>query len=479
MGDPFTAAHVEPGYIAPMLNPSVHAARRAALMQALGRPVLLMGNGNRAANLPMNSVPFRQDSTFLYYVGCDLPGVAALIEPAGTTLFTTPPAPDDALWHGEVHTLAQQAERYGVDEAAAIDTLEQRVAGLSPAVLAVGDEDANRRATALTGTPLRFGSKPGDSDLIDVIIAHRRRKSDDELDELRRAAAASVIAHRTVMSATHPGVHERELAALFQASLAARGCGLGYGIILSQRGEVLHNFEQRDLLESGRLLLLDGGGEVDTGYGVDITRTWPVSGVFSPRQRAAYEAVLAAQAAAIEACRPGVRYREVHLTSARVLAQFLLDERLVHGSIDAVVENGAHAAFYPHGVGHHLGLDVHDLENFGDRPSYPAGRGRDPQFGLSYLRLDLPLERGWVVTVEPGFYIIPALLEDPAFRERLGGLVDFDRALTWSGFGGIRIEDDVAITSSTPEVLTGALEKSVAAVEARVGSGQRPLERLC
>jgi len=211
---------------------------------------------------------------------------------------------------------------------------------------------------------------------------------------------------------------------------------------------------------------------------VDITRTWPVSGTFTPRQRAAYDAVLAAQLAGIAAAQVGVRNRVVHDASSRVLTEWLCSEGLITTSPDLAFERHAHALFFPHGIGHHLGLDVHDLENFGDRSSYPPGQGRPEPFGTRYLRLDLPLKADWVITVEPGFYVVPAILEDPDLVAQFGDIVDFDKARSWYGFGGIRIEDDVLITPDGPDVLT-AVPKHPDEVEALVGSGMSAEERLC
>ncbi len=343
--------------------------------------------------------------------------------------------------------------------------------------LAVADEDRNRQVSAWVGQPLVFGQEHGHEALIDAVIAMRRAKGPDEIEAMCQAARASERAFRAVIAATQPGSHERSLAALFHAVLAIQGHTTGYDTILSQSGEVLHNHRHDQRLQAGRMVLLDGGGEGPHGYGVDITRTWPVSGSFAPRQRAAYEAVLEAQLSAIDACTVGRDYRDVHDAACRVLARWLKDEGLLKVGVDEAIERQAHAVFYPHGTGHHLGLDVHDLENFGDRPSYPSGKGRSGLFGLSYLRLHLPLEEGWVVTIEPGFYVVPAILHDAALRERLNDAVDFERAEDWLGFGGIRIEDDVHITAKGPQVLT-AVPKSVVDIEALVGSGPTAEERL-
>jgi Xaa-Pro aminopeptidase len=420
----------------------------------------------------MNELPFRQDSTFLYFTGCTLPDAYAWLDHDGCTLFLPEPADDDDLWHGHVDDLETQRQRYGVEHVAPVSTLSERLLRGRPRTLAIADTSKNRQLSKWTGQPLTFGKHHGDPELVSAVIAMRRTKSAFELDEMRRAAELTAGAHRFVMAASKPGVHERALTALFEAYIAVREGTLGYATILTQRGEVLHNHAHDAALEAGRLLLLDGGAERASGYGADVTRTWPVSGRFTPRQRAAYDAVLESQQQAIAACRVGVRYREVHDTACRVLARFLLDEGLLHNiSVDDAVERGAHALFFPHGIGHLLGLDVHDLENFGDLPAYPPGQGRPEPFGTRYLRLDLPLEAGWAVTIEPGFYVAPAILGHAELRERFRDVLRVDALEPWMGFGGIRIEDDVVITNGDPEVLTEGAPKDPDAVEQLVGSG--------
>lgn len=462
-----------------MITPAHFADRRRRLSRLVEGPVLLGGIGDRARNLPMNLLPFRQDSHFLYLTGCDLPGAAALIEGGRLTLFLPYPDEDDALWHGPGPTPEARGAAWGADAVRPIEELEAAVSGLPVLTLAVSDPAVNARLSAITGRPLRFGREPGDLPLVDAMIALRRAKAPEELDAMRAAATLTVEAHRAAMRATRPGVSERALAALFEGYLAARGATTGYSTILTQRGEILHNHDHNGILEAGRLLLLDAGAELPSGYGADLTRTWPVSGRFEPRQRAAYEAVLEAQRAAIAACRPGVRYRAVHDAASLVLARFLADEGLIRVAPEVAVEIGAHALFYPHGTGHHLGLDVHDLEAFGDRPSYPPGQGRPAQFGTRNLRLDLPLEVDWVVTIEPGFYVVPEILADATLHAALGDAIDWERARGWIGFGGIRIEDDVRITAEGTEVLSAALEREPAEVEALVGAGIDLREALC
>ena len=451
-------------------------ARRADLMRRVARPVLLMGTGTRARNLPMNHVPFRQDSTFLYYIGAAIPDVAALITERGTTLYIAPQHPDDPLWHGDMERHEAVAARLGIDHVAPPEQLAADVASRAPATLAIADHIVNQQASALTGADLVFGQRHGDSDLVQAVIEMRRTKSDEEIDAMREAATVSAYAHTMCMRATVAGRSERSLAALFRATLNARGFALGYDTILTQRGEVLHNHAHDGVLTHGNMVLLDGGGEHAhgpfAGLGADITRTWPVSGTFTGRQRAAYDAVLESQRVSIAACRPGVRYREVHDAGCRVLAQFMLDEGLLSNiSVDDAVTRGAHALVFPHGMGHLLGMDVHDLENFGDLPAYPPGQGRPEPFGTRYLRLDLPLEPGWVVTVEPGFYIVPAILRNTELLHRFKDCFDVTALHPWQGFGGIRIEDDGLVTDGAPDVLSTAVPKDPDTMCELVGTG--------
>ena len=462
------------------MTPQTFRARRAELVRRMGgRAVLLVGTNDNPRTSPYMGYGHRQDSTFWYFTGCERPGAAALIDGDGCTLYVDAPADDDDLWHGHVETLDGLRDQYGVERVADAATLADACAGRRLATLSTHDRTRTELAQTLARTTLSYGSANGDDALIDAVIAMRRVKSDEEIAEHRLAADATAVAFRAAMASTHVGGNEAHVAALFDAVLAARGCTTGYHSIVTVRGEVLHNPHYTNSFQDGDLLLLDGGGErMDSGYGVDITRTWPVDGRFSGRQRAAYDAVLASQLEAIDICRPGTRYRDVHLKSAEVLARWLLDEGLLRGSLEAVMESHAAAAFFPHGVGHLLGLDTHDLEQFWDRAGYAPGRERSDAFGTCYLRMDLDLEPGFLFTIEPGFYVVPGILRNPALHAAWGDLVNWDEAARWIGFGGIRIEDDVLCTEGAPDVLTRDTPKSVEDVEALVGSGVPALERL-
>ncbi|HNC97786.1 MAG TPA: aminopeptidase P family protein, partial [Myxococcota bacterium] len=454
------------------------AARRAALHRLTGAPVLLVNNGERPRNLPMNRLPFRSDSSFLYFTGCSQPGAAALIENGACTLFLEAPAPDDALWHGAMPGLAEQAAAVGAEHVAPLEELEsacKKHANLL--ALSVPDADMTALAGRLTGLPLAYPGKNPDK-LVDAIIQLRRRRDAWEIAEQRKAAVITTKAHLAAMRGTRVGGHERHVAALFDGVLAAEGATSGYHSIVTVRGEVLHNHHYIHPLQAGDLLLLDGGAEIDSGYSSDVTRTWPVTGRFDGRQAAMYSLCLAAQKWGIEQVRPGTRYRDIHFGCMKIIATGLREEGLLRCSAEEAVETGAVGLFFPHGVGHLLGLDVHDLENFGDRPAYAPGRVRPTQFGARYLRMDLDLEPGIVLTIEPGIYFVPAILHDPALRAEHRDRVHFEKAESFLGFGGIRIEDDVLVTEGAPEVLTAAIPKEIAALEAVVGTGLSAGERF-
>ncbi len=461
------------------------AFRRKRFLAGLESPVLLMAGGLLARNYPANVFPFRADGNFLYFFQRPEPGSAAFFDPADgkVTLFLTERTVADALWHGAMEPFAEVKARQGVDAVLAVEELEQQIAALAKGrqvrSLAVADPKATARARAITGEALDFDDPKwvGDGALLERIAKLRLHKDADELAEMRRLVPITREAHLLAMQHSKPGVTEQFLAGQVAGAFARGGCTAAYNTILSVRGEVLHNNEHRNTLRQGDIVLLDAGAEsVDTGYCNDVTRDWPVGGAFTPEGRDVYELVLQSEVDAIAAVKPGVRYRDLHLRAARVLAEGLVKLGLLVGDADGLVESGAHAIFFPHGLGHQLGLDVHDLEAFGDRIHYPGGRTRSTQFGTQYLRMDMDLEEGMTFTIEPGLYFVPAILHSPELRERFKTQVNWTAAQKFlamnggRGFGGIRIEDDVVCTKSGVEVLTASIPKTRAEIESIAGS---------
>lgn len=464
-----------------------HKRRRAEFLASLDGPVLLFAGGQMSRNYPHNWWPFRADSTFLFFFADPEPDAAVLFDPKDetVTLFLPERTQADALWHGAVPSFAEIKKGVGVSDVQKRSDLasfvQKKVGKRKVRTLAVADHRTTREAAKVTGEALDFDdpTKVGDPQLIAKVAALRLRRHPDELAEMRAAAAVTRTAHQAAMAHTRAGLFEYEITGQVEGVFARHGCKPAYNTICSVRGEVLHNTTSRNLMLETDLLLLDAGAETRSGYCADVTRTWPVGGTFSPEARDVYDVVLAAEKAAIAAVKPGARYRDVHFTACRTIADGLASMGLLKGSPDTLVESGAHALFFPHGVGHLLGLDVHDMEVFGDQVHYGKGRGRSDQFGTRYLRLDLDLEPGMCFTIEPGIYFVPAILRDAAFKKQWKGQVDFKKAETFlsmhglRGFGGIRIEDDVLCTEKGADVLTAAIPKERAAVEALVGSAAR------
>lgn len=465
------------------LDPTALAARRTRLSRALGgAPALIASGAPTPRTYLANPYPFRAASHFLYLVGLHLPGAFLLLEDDAATLFVAPPAPDDELWHGPSPGPAELAAAIGCSVRAEGE-LKRLLEGREVATLPAIDAPTRERQSELLGRPIRYGSvarrptadaplSPADARdaaLADAMIALRLVHDDAAIRGLRDAAEGTAAAHLAGMRATRPGLREHAIRAAMESALLARGMGTSYASIVTVHGEVLHAHSYDHTLHDGDLLLADVGAETEGGWAGDVTRTWPVGGRFSPTQRTIYELVLTAQRAAIDRVGPGVRYLDVHLAAARAIARGLVDLGILRGDPDELVHEGAHAIFFPHGVGHLLGLDVHDMEDLGDRAGYAEGRSRSAQFGLSYLRLDRDLAPGNCVTIEPGFYAVPAILRSPELAALAKDRVDRGELERYSDVRGIRIEDDVLVTETGREVLTAAIPKSVAEVEASVG----------
>ncbi len=464
------------------LPASVFARRRAALRERLAEaPALLFAGGMRARNYPANPFPYRADSHFLYLVGAGIPDAALLLHDGRAELFAPVQDEDDPLWHGPQPGPEHIARATGVSRVRPWGELAAAVqeAGGAARVSTLPSMDPLTRHQQCSllerswpagSTPTAEALGPPDLALADAMISLRIHHDDGALELIRRAVEGTTAAHRAGMAATRPGRFERDIRAAMEGELLARGTIPAYPSIITVRGEILHNTSYFHPLGEQDLVLADVGGECE-GWATDVTRTWPVRGRFSAGQRALYDIVLQSQRDAIAMVKPGVRYRDVHLTACRTLARGLVDEGLLHGDPDSLVERGAHAIFFPHGVGHLMGLDVHDMEDLGDRAGYAPGRTRSAQFGLGYLRLDRDLEPGMIVTIEPGLYLVPAILE----REALIGPFVADGSFKpgalerFADVRGIRIEDDVLCTTTDPEVLTAAIPKDAAAVEAAVG----------
>jgi Xaa-Pro aminopeptidase len=438
--------------------------RRRNLAQFVDFPVLLWSGSRSPRNFRANQYPFRASSHFLYFVGLPIESAVVVIEGDRLTLFWDEPPATAALWHGKTPSRREIAERIGADQAYSMAALGS-LSGLSEAGT-VGLTSGSVQVDLL-GREL---GNAADRAVAEAIVQVRLRQDEGAIEQIQQAVGVTIDAHRAGMVATRGAKTEAMVRAAMEQVILARGMTTAYNSIVTGHGEVLHNEDYHHGIAPGDLLLADVGAETPLGWAADVTRTWPVSGQFSPTQRDLYEVVLAANLGAIAAVRPGVEYRDVHLLACGILAEGLVSLGILRGNPEDLVAQDAHALFFPHGIGHLLGLDVHDMEDLGDVAGYAAGRTRSDRFGLGYLRLDRPLEAGMVVTIEPGFYQVPALLEDPERRERFASLVDWERLGQFSDCRGIRIEDDLLVTAGGAVVLTGDLEKSVGAIEALMGA---------
>jgi Xaa-Pro aminopeptidase len=323
------------------------------------------------------------------------------------------------------------------------------------------------KITALLGIKPTMVAAYRSEPLHKAVVAQRNIKSAGEVEEIERAIGVSRQMYLTAMAAARPGKHEYEVVAEIMRVAKANGCDPSFPIICSVHGETLHNHHHANLMQKGDVMVLDSGVETPNRYASDITRTIPVGGTFTAQQRQIYEMVLRAQLASIKAIKPGVPYKDVHLLAARSFATDLKAAGLMKGDVGEAVAAGAHALFFPHGLGHMIGLDVHDLENIGEQyVGYEPGVERSQQFGLGYLRLGRTLKPGFVLTVEPGLYFIPQLIDQWKAEKRNAAFINYKEVEKFRNARGFRIEDDVLVTKSGNRVLGPPIPKTVADVEA-------------
>ncbi len=441
--------------------------RREALAKALGHaPALLASGKPRPRNYAAQQYDFRAASHFLYLFGLNAPEGMAFYDGQSWALYLPEPGPDDALWDGEVPGFAELSERLGCPVRGRGE-LPGALKGRKVATLPTPELETCVELAELLGREVRPGRlAPVDEPLADAVIALRLRHDDFAVAELRQAAEFTAAAHRAGMRATRPGVREAFVRAAMEQEFMARDVGAAYHPIVTVHGEVLHNHHHQHLLQPGDLLLADVGGESVGGWAADVTRTWPVTGRYSTTQKELYELVLRVQRETIAAVRPGVRYRHVHMLAHRGFAWGLVELGILRGDAEELVADGVTTLLFPHGIGHLLGLDVHDMEDLGDRAGYAPGRTRSKEFGHRFLRMDRDLEPGMALTIEPGLYLVPAILRDAKLSALAGDRLDRARLAQFSDVRGIRIEDDVLVTADGHEVLTAAIPKDVAAVEA-------------
>lgn len=447
-------------------EPATFGARRARLAAALQGPALLVAGHSRPRNFQHNRFPFRAESHFLYLVGRSIEGAALLVSPSQPPILFAPQAdPEAELWTGKMTTLDELSRELGLD----VRPVEELHGSPDLATLPPQDWESALWLSELLDRDLEPGGGDelagADAALAEAMIALRLQHDSAAIEQLRQAAEVTTLAHVAGMRGTRPGAREAVVRAAMEAQIVAAGCSTAYGSIVTAHGEVLHNERHDGLLGPSDLVLADVGAETPEGFAGDVTRVWPAAGRFSGTQRAAYEVVLASQLAAIEAVAPGTRYLDVHRAAGLALVEGLIGIGILRGSAPDLYARGAAALFFPHGVGHLLGIDVHDMEDLGDRAGYAPGRARAIAPGDRYLRLDRDLLPGMCVTIEPGFYQIPRILSRPSEVGDLEGALDRAELARFGDVRGIRIEDDVLVTATGAEVLSRAVPKSIDDVE--------------
>ena len=458
-----------------MFPAKTYTDRRERLKSRFGAGLLLfLGNEESPMNYLDNAYPFRQDSSFLYFFGIDQPGYAAVIDldEGTTTVFGNDLTIDDIVWTGVLPTVAELAQLGGVADTAPVSALAaclQRAKGRKIHFLPPYRSEHRLMLSRLLGLHPDEQDAGASLELTKAIIDLRVFKSVEEIAEIERAVDVTVDMHLAAMRMAKPGAKESEIAAKLTEVAMAPGGNLGYPIIATVHGETLHNHGHDNVLQGGQMLLVDAGAETAMHYTGDLTSTCPVDGTFTPRQCDIYRIVLKAHLAALEALKPGVPFRQVHLLACRTMAEGLKDLGLMKGDLDAAVEQGAHAMFFQCGLGHMMGLDVHDMENLGEVWVGYEGQPKSTQFGIKSLRLARPLQPGFVLTVEPGLYFIPQLMDRWRGENKFTDYINYDRLEAYRGFSGIRIEENVVITETGHRILGKWRPRTIEEVEAVKG----------
>ncbi|HOP57863.1 MAG TPA: aminopeptidase P family protein [Bacteroidales bacterium] len=457
-----------------MFEREIYIKRREALHKKVESGIAIFpGNNEAPMNYPANSYQFRQDSDFLYFFGLDLPGFAGLMDfdSGNDYLFGNDFDLDDIIWMGPQPTVKELAHKCGIKSILAFTELEGTVRKALSEKRKIHYLPPYRGETKmLLGSLLKENpcsmNNSGSEELIKAVVSLRSVKGEEEIEEIERAVNTAYEMHVTAMEMCKEGVIEKEIAGVIEGLALARGKGISFPVILSINGQTLHNHYHGNILRKGRMMVVDAGAESELHYASDITRTTPVGGRFSQLQKEIYEIVLRANMEAIKKAVPGGSNLDTHLTACRVIASGLKETGLMKGDIDEAVAEGAHALFMPHGIGHMMGLDVHDMEALGENyVGYNAQVKRSNQFGLSFLRFALPYKKGHVFTIEPGIYFIPELINKWRSEKIFTDFINYSKLDNFMEFGGIRIEDDVLITSDGNEVLGRPIPKTVSEIE--------------
>jgi len=461
-----------------MFQKEVYVKRRAELKELIKDGIaVFLGNVDSPMNYPDNTFHFRQDSTFLYFFGIEHPGMGAVIDfdSGDEILFGNDVDIEDIIWMGVQPTLKYKAEKVGIEHTFPFNKLSVAVKGAINQSRKVHFLPPYRGESKIILGDI-LGINPASVanyrslDLVKAVIKLRSIKDAHEIAEIEKACAVGYEMHVTAMRMAVSGESEQNISGTIEAIPLKYGGHYSFPVILTQNGQTLHNHDHSGILKEGRLMLTDCGAESQMRYASDFTRTVPVNGTFTQKQKEIYQLVLDANNAATAMSKPGITYQSVHLHAAKVITQGLKDLGLMKGDVDAAVKAGAHAMFFPHGLGHMMGLDVHDMEDLGQiYVGYDDVTRPIDQFGTAYLRLGRKLEPGFVITNEPGIYFIPALIDKWHAEKINNDFINFDKVSEYRNFGGIRLEDDLLITDTGCRLLGKRVPITIEEIESTVG----------
>lgn len=446
--------------------------RRNLLKKKIGSGVLLfLGNEESSMNFKDNWYPFRQDSTFLYFFGLDMPGLTALIDIDQDIemLFGDNLTTEETIWQGDHTPLSDLAMTVGVEKTQSKGEITKFLASVVDRTIHFlpfyRPENLQKLGNWLN-TSLKEISSRVSVDFIKAVVSLRSIKSEEEIREITLAVNISVSMHKKLMLGAKPGMKEFELLGLVTGEALSLGGNVSFPPIITINGQILHNHNYSNTIVEEKMLLGDFGAESAMHYAGDITRTIPVGLRFSDNQREIYQIVLNAYQAAVAALKPGLRFKDVHLLACRTLAEGLKDLGIMKGNLNEAVEQGAHALFFQCGLGHMMGLDVHDMEDLGEEyVGYTGELKKSSQFGLKSLRLGKELEKGFVITIEPGIYFIPKLIDQWQAENLHSDYIDYKKLAQYRDFGGIRVEDAYLITDTGSKLLGDHLPIEIKEVE--------------
>lgn len=450
-----------------LFSAETYKNRRNNLKKAIGKgQILFLGNNEAPMNYTDNTFRFRQDSSFLYYFGINLPGLAALIDIDNDQeiVFGHEFSMDDIIWIGPHESLASLAFKVGVEKTISPSEIDNYISKIALHFLPQYRFDNQIFLSELLDQKVSE-LKPSLT-LIHSVIAQRSIKTAEEILQMTEAVNITRQMHITAMKSTSAGKMEYEVVGKILETMHAHNAELSYPVIFSVNGQTLHNHYHGNKMQAGQLAINDSGCETEMGYAGDITRTIPVSGKFTQKQKDIYETVLEMEVSSIENLKPNLKYREVHLHANKILLTNLKSLGLVTGNVEDMLTQGVGGLFMPHGLGHMIGLDVHDMEALGENHvGYREGLERSTQLGLKSLRLAKELEAGHVITVEPGCYFIPELITKYKAEGKFKEFVNYSKLEDYLDFGGVRIEDNVLITESGYEILGEAIPKTIEEVQ--------------